>query len=204
MTTSGAPAIGISSTLASVGGRALDVVRRVVVDAEEIERRADQLHVAVADQRRRRQQVRARLRRIAPVQDRVEEDPVLFGVQRPSRPPRSLSRRPGSALHVERDPDCAAGSSAAEAREREAVAEQQVVGRRGGEGVVGMTRRVHADAVALVRDDLGLVDRDPDRTRRHRSPRRRSGRSRRSAPPCRGWPSRRRPRAPAADPSGRG
>ena len=36
-----------------------------------------------------------------------------------------------------------------------------MVGRRGGEPLIGMARRVHSDAVALVRDDLRLVDRDP-------------------------------------------
>ena len=68
----------------------------------------------------------------------------------------------------------AAGSALRSARARGRGPSEQVVRRRRGERVVAVPRGVRADAVALVRDDLGLVERDPDARRRRRAPRRRS------------------------------
>ena len=144
----------------------------------------------------------AGLRRIAPVDDRVEEDPVLFGIgdgcglfgAGPDRPDR---------VHVERDPDPCTGQRASETRECEPVAEQQVVCRRGGKPLVAVAGRVHPDSVALVRDDLRLVDRDPhpadvaDRLGDD------LGVLGEVLAPYHGWPSRPHPRGSAADPSDR-
>ena len=136
----------------------------------------------------------AGLRGIAPVEDRVEEDPVLFGVGDRRGLFGAGTERP-DRVHVERDPDARSGQRAAEARECEPVAEQQVVRRRGGERLVAVAGRVHPDAVALVRDDLGLVDRDPhpadvaDRLGDD------LGVLGEVLAPYHGWPSRPRPRA---------
>ena len=84
------------------------------------------------------------------MEDRVEEDPVLLGVGDGRRFARPLADR-ANRVESSAIPTCApAGSVARSAREREAVAEQQVVRRRGGERVVGVAGGVRSDAVALV------------------------------------------------------
>jgi hypothetical protein len=64
-------------------------------------------------------------------------------------------------VEVERDADLCIRQDAAQPLNREAVTEQQVMGRCGRERFVGVPRGVHSDAVALVGDDLRLVERDP-------------------------------------------
>jgi hypothetical protein len=69
-------------------------VRPVVVDAEEVDRGADDGQVVVVDQRVRWQQLRPSLGRVGAVQDRVHVDTVVLGVH---------SDHSGVGIGVERD-----------------------------------------------------------------------------------------------------
>jgi hypothetical protein len=141
------------------------VYRRVVIDPDEIDRRADRLHVAGRDQRRRRDETGRRLRRVAAAQDRLEIQTVQRGVGDRSRLLKAL--RPALAKHldrmqVERQPDpAAAGQNVAQCAHGKAVSQQQMMGGGGGSGVIGDARGVLPGSVAMVCSYLRLVHRDP-------------------------------------------
>ena len=149
---------------------ARDRVAVVVVHAQRVDRRADQVEVAVADHVLPAPVVPAQVRGVAqhvggvlPAQHRVEEEPVVQPVD------------PAGSLDVHRLVADRVGHRAVEADapahvvlalegvEDQAVPEQQVVGRDQAGRPLLTPRRVHAGGVAEERRAPRLVQRRPDR-----------------------------------------
>ena len=127
-----------------------DVVWRVVVDAQEVNRGTNRPHVASLDQLRRGKQVGTRGRRVGAVQHRLKEDPIHLGVDRRGGVEHVVARG-ADRMDVQCDADrCFCRQRTAHRLERETVAEQQVVRGGGGERGVRLSRRVRAHPIPLV------------------------------------------------------
>ena len=138
-----------------------DVVRRVVVDAEEVDRRVDRFHVAGLDQLHGWEELGAGRLRVGAVEHGVEEDPVVLGVD-DLRGGDGVLAGGADGMNVERYAERDTPRKRAPHRlHGQAVAEQEMMGDRGGQRVVGLARRVRAHAIALVGRLLGLVQSDP-------------------------------------------
>ena len=134
----------------------------VVIDAEEVDRGRDALHVALPDRRPVRAELLLHVRRVCAPEDRVEEPAVPVPVECPrGRDVFGGFGRGLRGLEVDRDADERGGRLSSEGLGGEAVGEQNVMG--GGDRV-GRGRppgRMDAVAVAEPGDHPGLVERDP-------------------------------------------
>ncbi len=144
-----------------LAGLGADVVLGVVVHAEHVERTGDRLEIALLDDRGEpeRLQVLDEVRGVLPVQQRVQEDPLLQPVEPPRHVPVGLGRRIGrdDRVHVERDPELLA--RAADHLAGQPVRQQQVVHRGHGRVGLGAARRVDSRRVAEERGAPRLVQR---------------------------------------------
>ena len=142
--------------------RSRDDPALVVVDAQEVDRRSDQLEVPVPHRRLVRGEALEHVRGIRAAEDRVEEPAVAVAVEGARRLDVLGSIAGGlCGLEVDRDSDLGAGRLAAQDLRGETVREQDVVG--GGDRVRrrGPAGCVDAVAVAEPGDHPRLVQRDP-------------------------------------------
>ena len=151
-----------------VAGAQVD--RRVVVQAQEVDGLADELQVAVGDQRGGRQHLGPGVARITAVPQRLEEQAIQLGVNRAAgllqaigrAGARHLAPQDPHGIEVEADADgLPGGQQLAQHPGGQAVAEQQVMGGGGGRGGVTQAGGVLAVPVAVADHDLGLVQGDP-------------------------------------------
>ena len=188
-----------------------DLVAVVVVHAQHVDRGRDDVEVTVAHHvepgpvlPRPVGGVLEHVDGVGAAEDRVEEEPVVHPVDPAGGVDVDRVACVARVGHrqVEAQPE-PVGAAAAQLLRREAVREQQVVTGDETGGPLLATRRVVARGVAEERRAPRLVEGGP---RRHPVAERlvhRDGVLRRTGGRCRGWSSRRRPRAPAAGPSGR-
>lgn len=135
------------------------LVTAVVVDAQHVDRGADQLHIPVAHRKTERRQVRQQVVRIPAQQHGVEEQPVLQAVD----PPHRFLVRPRHRVQVQRDARLRRRRVPAQLRHREPVRQQQVVRGRRGRGRFPASRRVHPRPVAEERRAPRFVQSGPER-----------------------------------------
>jgi hypothetical protein len=158
--------LGLPGLQRQVAGRSGDALGVVVVDAEEVDRRADHREVAVADGFGRAVEpfVEAEhVGRIAPTQHRVQEPAIEMAVHAPGGVTVGLARGRGvKRVLVERDPDLREiAELRAQRTQRQAVRQQQMMRRAQRRGPVADPRRLGPVGVAEEGDDPRLVVGDP-------------------------------------------
>ena len=135
----------------------------VVVDAQEVQRRGDALHIAVEDRWRVYSQRREEIRRVAALEEWPEKPLVMQQVGGTHTLQRLgfLIRRVHRSQVQCNAKLCARSQACPQPRHRKSMCEQQMVSSGDGRLHVGYSWGMCAEGVSQIRDAPGLIVRDP-------------------------------------------